>query len=137
MLPNWLTGPMPGSETGVLGQGGSFSNEIRTADNETDAEIRTAQALFNVQMMENWEPGMQINFSTQFRQRHQIYRRVEVKVRDLERVGGIFMSYRRTGVWFRLRTDATLLFSPCLGFFGCCHGNCQLCWSGWVCHLAF
>ena len=45
--------------------------------------------------MEKPEPSSQINFSTQFRQRHQIYRRVEIKGRVLERVRGIFMSYLR------------------------------------------
>lgn len=33
---------------------------------ETDAEIKTAQTLFNGQRMEQ-KPGSQINFSTQFR----------------------------------------------------------------------
>lgn len=47
--------------------------------------------------MKKQEPSLQVNISTQFRRRHQIYRRVELKVRDLERVGGKFMSYGRTG----------------------------------------
>jgi len=55
-----------------------------------------------------------------------IYRREEVKRRELERVGGIFLTYPRTGVCFRLGTEATLIFSPCVGFSGCCHSNCQL-----------
>ena len=62
--------------------------------------------------------------------RDQICKRVEVKGRELERVGGIFMSYASTGVWFGPKTEATLLFSPCVGFSSGCHGNCQLscCW---------
>lgn len=34
---------------------------------QTDAEIKTAQTLFNGQRMEKQKPGSQINFSTQFR----------------------------------------------------------------------
>ena len=48
---------------------------------------------------------------------------LEVKGSDLGREGGIFMSYSRTGVWFGL------LFNPCMGFSGYCHGNCQLSWA--------
>ena len=53
--------------------------------------------------------------------RHQIHRRVEIKGRELERVGGTFMTChenreQRTEVWFGPRTDATLLFRPCMGF---------------------
>ena len=50
-----------------LGQGSSFSDQIRAANNKTDAETGTAQALFNGQRMEKREPSLQINFSTQFR----------------------------------------------------------------------
>ena len=65
-----------------------------------------------------------------------IYRREEAKRRELERVGGIFMTYPRTGVCFRLGTEATRIFGACVGFSGCCHGNCQLLCNCWVCHLA-
>ena len=73
---------------------------------------------------------MKINFSTQAEQRCQIHRRVKVKGGKLERVGGIFMSYLRTRVWFGPGTDATLLSSPCMGLSGLCmaivncHGAC-------------
>ena len=44
----------------------------------------------------NWDPSsLQTNFSTQFRWRHQIHRRVEVK--ELEKGGGIFMT---TVIWY-------------------------------------
>ena len=85
--------------------------------------------------MEKQEPSLQINFSIQFGWRHQIYRRVEVKWREVDRVGGIFMRYPVTWVWFGPRTDAALLFSLCMGFSSCCHGNCKLSWRWWVCHL--
>ena len=67
-----------------LGQGGSFSNLICTASNKTDAQTGTAQVLFSGQRMEKWEPGSPISFLIQFGQRHQIYRRVQVKGRKLE-----------------------------------------------------
>lgn len=60
--------------------GGSFSNRIRLANNKTDAETGTARALFNGQ--KNGEAGTLFtnhSFSTQFRRRHQIYRRIAVK----------------------------------------------------------
>ena len=41
---------------------------------------------------------MQINFSIQFGWRHQIYRRFKVKGRELQRGGGIFVSYPRTAL---------------------------------------
>ena len=74
------------------------------------------QILVNGQRKEKPDPNSQINFSTQFRWRPQIYQRFKVKGRDLERVGVIFMSHLRTGVWFGLRTDATLIFSHCMAF---------------------
>ena len=86
--------------------------------------------------MEKRKPRLQINFSTQFQGRHYVYKRVEVEGRELERVGGIFMTYPRTGLWFGPGTDAALLFGPCMGFSGCCHGNCQLSLHRRVCHLA-
>ena len=43
------------------------------------------------------EPSSQVNFSTQYGWRKQIHRRVEVEGKDLERMGGIFMTYLRTG----------------------------------------
>ena len=33
-------------------------------------------------------------------------------------------------------TETTLLFRPCMGFFCCCHGDCQLSQRWWVCHSA-
>ena len=42
-------------------------------NNETDADTRTGQVLFNGQRMEKQEHSFQINFSTQFRWRCQIY----------------------------------------------------------------
>jgi len=51
-----------------------FFNHIHLANNKTDAETGTAQALFNGQRMEKQEPSSQINFSTQFGPRLQIYR---------------------------------------------------------------
>ena len=86
------------AETPCLHQEGSFSDQILAANNETNAETGGAQALFNGQRIEKWEPSSQINFSTQFWQRYKIYRRVKVKWRELGRVGGIFMTYLRTGV---------------------------------------
>ena len=74
------------------------------------------QILVNGQRKEKPDPNSQINFSTQFRWRPQIYQRFKVKGRDLERVGVIFMSHLRTGVWFGLRTDATPIFSHCMAF---------------------
>ena len=47
--------------------------------------------------MEKWESSLKINFSPQVGQRHQMYRRVKVKGRELERVGGIFTSGLRPG----------------------------------------
>ena len=123
------------AEMPCLGQGDSFSYQIRTANHETDAETGTAQALFNGQRMEKQKPSLQINFSTQFGWRHHIYRRVEVKGRELERGRNIRdLSENRGVVW--TGTEAILLFSPCMGFSDCCHGNCQLSWHWWVCHLA-
>ena len=43
------------------------------------------------------EPSSQVNFSTQAGWRKQIHKRAEVKGKDLERLGGIFMTYLRTG----------------------------------------
>ena len=43
------------------------------------------------------EPSSQVNFSTQAGWRKQIHKRLEVKGKDLERMGGIFMTYLRTG----------------------------------------
>ena len=58
----------------VMSSGSFFFNHIHLANNKTDAETGTAQALFNGQRMEKQEPSSQINFSTQFGPRHQIYR---------------------------------------------------------------
>ena len=45
------------------------------------------------------------------------------------------MNYPRRGAWFGPRNDAVLLFSRCMGFFRCCHGNRQLPGHWWVCYL--
>ena len=106
-------------KTPCLCQGGSFSNQIHVANNKTNAETGTAQALFDGQRMEKWKPSSQINFSTQFGQRHQKHKRVQLKGRELERKGGIVMSYPKTWVWFGPGIDATLLFSSfCMGLSG-------------------
>ena len=97
------------AETPCLRQGGSFSARIHIANNKTYADTGTAQALFSDQRMEKRELSSQINFSTLFRWRHHINRRVEVKARELERVGGILTTSLRKGVWFGPRTDATIL----------------------------
>lgn len=55
--------------------------------------------LVNIQRIEKGEPRSQINFSTKFGWRHQIYRRVEVKRRELKKVGGIFMTYPAIRMW--------------------------------------
>lgn len=68
-------------------------------------------------------------------ERHQVCGRVEVNLRDLERVGVIVMSYSRTGVRFRPETDTVLLYSSYMGFPNYCHGNCQLSQIWWVCRL--
>lgn len=128
LVDRTCTGVLAQPKAPHLGQRGSFPYQICIASNETDAETGIAQALFSGQRMERREPSSQINFSIQFRWRHQISRRVKVKGRDLERVGGIVMSYPRTGVWFWPGTSAALLFSPCKGLSRCCHGNCQLSW---------
>lgn len=39
------------------------------------------------------------------RWRHEIYRMVKVKGRELERVGGIFMNFQGPGVWLGPGTD--------------------------------
>ena len=39
------------------------------------------------------------------RWRHEIYRMVKVKGRELERVGGIFMNFQGTEVWLGPGTD--------------------------------
>lgn len=67
---------------------------------------------------------------------HQMSRKVEVEERKLERVGEIFMSYLRTGLWFGPGMEAPLLFNPSMGFSDYGHGNHQLSWHWWVCHVA-
>ena len=85
-LVDWThTGALAQAKTPCLSQGGSFSSWICPANNKTNAETGIAQALFNGQRMEKWETSSQINFPTQFGQRHQIYRMVEGKGRELER----------------------------------------------------
>ena len=51
--------------------------------------------------------------------------RVKIKERELERVGGAFMTYLRTEVWFGPGTDAAPPFSLCVSFSGCHGFNCQ------------
>ena len=74
-------------ETPCFRQEVSFSDQIPAANNETKAEAGAGQALVNIQRRDKGEPRSQINFSIKFGWRHQIYRRVKVKGRDLERVG--------------------------------------------------
>ena len=64
--------------------------------------------------MENGEPSLKSDFSSQFIWR-QKYRRLEVKERGLERMVGIFMTYPRTSMWLEPESDVTLLFSPYVG----------------------
>lgn len=73
------------AKTPCLSWGGSFPTWICRASNETDAETETAQALFNSQRMEKLEFSLQINFSTPFGLKHHIYRRVEVKGKELSK----------------------------------------------------
>ena len=80
--------------------GGSFSDQIPVADTETDTETEAALALFSSQRMEKQEPHSQINFSPHFRWRHQIWEGRGKREGIEKRVGGIFVSYLRTGVWF-------------------------------------
>ena len=75
------------------------------------------QALFNGQRMEKQEPR------SQYCQRHQIYRRDEVKGKELK--SRLFMTYLRIGVWFGPGTDRAFFFSPLRDLSSCCHGNHQ------------
>ena len=63
-----------------------------------------------------------------------IHKRVKVKGRELERVGGIFTSKNRGVAWCVFHTK--ILLSPCMDFSFCCHGNCQQSCRWWVCHVA-
>ena len=63
-----------------------------------------------------------------------IHKRVKVKGRELERVGGIFTSNNRSVAWCPF--DTKILLSPCMDFSFCCHGNCQQSCRWWVCHLS-
>lgn len=105
-------GPSPDQDP-LSHPGGSFSDQIHVADNETDAETGAALALFSSQRMEKQERSSQINF-------HPIsggatkYGRVEVKGRELKRVGNIHeLSENRSVVWIQ---KAALLFSPLRAF---------------------
>ena len=71
------------------------------ANNKTSDETGTLQALFNGQSMEKQAPSSQINFSTQFGWRHQIHRRVEVKVGEIGKRGRNIheFSENRSVVW--------------------------------------
>lgn len=138
-LVNWTHATVPARPwAGIpwFGHGGSFSDQIRAPVTKLMLRLKTVRALFSGQRKKKQEPSLQINFSTQFGWRHQLYRRVEVKGRELERVGGIFTTDPRTGVWFGPGIDTTLFFNPCMGCSGCCHGNCQLSWCWWVCRVA-
>lgn len=73
------------AEAPCLGGEGAFSVRIHTANDETDAEAETAQALFHGQRMEKRGLGSKINFSTRLGLRHRIYRRVEAKGRELSK----------------------------------------------------
>ena len=84
LLVEWThSGILAWAETYCLGQGGSFP---QTANNKTDAKTGTAQALFNGQRMEQLKLSLQINVLIQFRWRHPMYRRVEVKGRELKKL---------------------------------------------------
>ena len=52
----------------------------------------------------------------QFRWRHQIYRRVDVNQRKLQRVIEIFVSYLRAELWFGHRTHEILFFIELMQF---------------------
>ena len=51
-------------EVPYLGGEGSFPAQINTANNETNIETKTAEALFNGQRMEKWKLSSNLNFST-------------------------------------------------------------------------
>ena len=51
-------------EVPYLGGEGSFPAQINIANNETNIETKTAEALFNGQRMEKWKLSSNINFST-------------------------------------------------------------------------
>ena len=75
------------------------------------------QALFNGQRMEKQEPR------SQYWQTHQIYRRDEVKGKELK--SRLFVAYLRIGVWFGPGTDRAFFFGPLRDLSSCCHGNHQ------------
>lgn len=55
--------------------------------------------LVNIQRIEKGNLGHKSTSPTKFGWRHQIYRRVEVKRRELKKVGGIFMTYPAIRMW--------------------------------------
>lgn len=65
LSPNWLT-PCPSQRS-------CFSDWIRAANNETNADTATELALLNSQGMEKWEPSLNISFSNQMKLRYNIY----------------------------------------------------------------
>ena len=65
-------GPSPDQDP-LSHPGGSFSDQIRVADNETDAETGAALTLFSSQRMEKQERSSQINFLPHFWWSHQIW----------------------------------------------------------------
>lgn len=102
-------------ETPCLHQEVSFPDHIPAASDETNPEAGAGQALVNIPRLEKWEPRSQINFSTKFGWRHQIYRRVKVKRRELKKVGGILMTSPATGMW--TWSSCSSSFQSLYGFF--------------------
>ena len=82
-LVGWIhAGVLAWGKTPCHGQGVSFSDQIWATNNETDADTRTGQVLFNGQRMEKQEPSflfflvclfILIGKLTQFRWIYQIY----------------------------------------------------------------
>ena len=108
-------GVLASAKAPVSSPGGSFLIRFVQPKMKPMAETEAAQALFNDQRMEKWEPSLQINFPTQLGWRHQMFRKVKVKRTELE-TEETLKSYRRTGVWFGPGTDTALLFNPCMNF---------------------
>ena len=83
-LVDWTSKGPSLAQTPCFHQGGSFSDQSLPVSSETDAEIGKAQASFSGLRMEKGELNSQINSSLQFGWRHQIYRRCDIKGRDLD-----------------------------------------------------
>ena len=85
---------------------------ICTANNETNAETETPQALFNGQRTEKRVLSSQIDFSPPFRLRHRRGRRLQVKGRELNKE-------KEEYSWFIWEQIGTIpLLSPCMGASG-------------------